>query len=393
MIPVNTPDLTGNEAKYLQKCIETGWISSDGPFVKQFEKNFSAYLEVGHGIAVCNGTAALETALFASGVGEGDVVIMPTFTIISSAIATIRLGAHPALVDIDPETWCMDIDHLKAVIDTEIKKNGSRLTAIMPVHIYGHPVDMDPVLEISKKYGLAIIEDAAEVHGAEYLTKFLASEDQKIKGVWKKCGSMGHVAAFSFYANKIITTGEGGMVVTDDPEMADRAQSYRNLYFKPERRFYHTDIGYNFRMTNLQAALGLAQLERIEDFIEKKRRLGKYYRQRLEEIPGVRFQLEKPWARSVYWMCSIMLENEIGLTAEDMIEGLKAKGIGSRPFFLGLHEQPVFKDMGLFKGEQYPVAERAHRQGLYLPSGLTLTEESVDQVCSAVKDIIQKERR
>jgi perosamine synthetase len=244
----------------------------------------------------------------------------------------------------------------------------------MPVHIYGHPVDMDPIMKLALKYNLIVIEDAAEVHGAEY------------KG--KKCGSIGHIAAFSFYANKIITTGEGGMVVTKDSVIAERAASYRNLCFRSEKRFFHTEIGYNFRMTNLQAAIGVAQMERIEEFVEKKRYLGAYYREKLSEIPGICFQIEKPWAKSVYWMYAIELDEKTGFTAEEMIMRLKMKGIETRPFFFGLHKQPVFHDMGLFEGEQYPVSERAYRQGLYLPSGLTLTEKQIDKVCQGIKDIL-----
>ncbi|HQD27466.1 MAG TPA: DegT/DnrJ/EryC1/StrS family aminotransferase, partial [Methanoculleus thermophilus] len=250
MIPVNEPLFDGNEKKYLNQCIEEGWISSEGPFVKEFEEKFSSYLGSRYGIAVCNGTAALETALFAAGITKGDEVIMPTFTIISCASAAIRLGAKPVLVDSEPETWNMDITQIEGKITDRTK-------AIMPVHIYGHPVDMDPVMELAEKYDLKVIEDAAEVHGALY------------KG--KKAGSIGDVGSFSFYANKIITTGEGGMVVTDDEMTAERARGYRNLCFKPERRFYHTELGENFRMTNLQAAVGVAQLEQIDRFIEIKR--------------------------------------------------------------------------------------------------------------------------
>ena len=253
----------------------------------------------------------------------------------------------------------------------------------MPVHIYGHPVDMDPVFELAEKYDLKIVEDAAEVHGAEYFSKIKGNK-------WLKCGSMGNAAAFSFYANKIITTGEGGMVVTDDPDIAERAASYRNLCFKPEKRFYHTELGYNFRMSNLQAAIGVAQLERVEEFITIKRTLGEYYRQKLSNIPGVRFQIEKPFARSVYWMYSIELDEATGIDAEMMMEKLKDEGIGTRPFFMGLHTQPVLNEMGLFIGEKYATTERAYRQGLYLPSGLTLTRSQIDLVCNAVEDIIKK---
>lgn len=376
MIPVNEPLLNGREKELLAQCIDTGWISSDGPFVKEFEDEFSKYIGVQHGIAVCNGTAALEAALYGIGMKKGDEVIMPSFTIISCAIAALRLGAKPVLVDIDPETWNMDTSQIGSKITSKTK-------AIMPVHIYGHPVDMDPVFEIAEKHDLKIVEDAAEVHGAQYLSKVRGNK-------WFKCGSMGDAAAFSFYANKIITTGEGGMVVTDDHQIAERAASYRNLCFKPEKRFYHTELGYNFRMTNLQAAIGVAQLERVEEFISIKRSLGEYYRKRLSTILGVRFQVEKPYARSVYWMYSIELDGYFGVDAQMMMARLKEKGIGTRPFFMGLHAQPVLREMGLFKDEVYPNTEKAYKQGLYLPSGMTLTRSQIDMVCNAIEEIMRK---
>lgn len=376
MIPVNEPLLNGREKELLGQCIDTGWISSDGPFVKEFEEKFSKYIGVQHGVAVCNGTAALEAALYGIRIKKGDEVIMPSFTIISCAIAALRLGANPVLVDIDPETWNMDVSQIESKITSKTK-------AIMPVHIYGHPVDMDPVFKIVQKHDLKIVEDAAEVHGAQYFSKVRGNK-------WLKCGSMGDVAAFSFYANKIITTGEGGMVVTDDPQIAWRAASYRNLCFKPEKRFYHTELGYNFRMTNLQAAIGIAQLERVEEFISIKRSLGKYYRKRLSTIPGVRFQVEKPYARSVYWMYSIELDESFGVDAETMMTGLRDRGIDTRPFFMGLHAQPVLREMGLFRREKYLNTDIAYKQGLYLPSGLTLTEQQIEVVCNAVEQIMKE---
>jgi len=377
-IPVCQPSLGGREIEYATEAIRAGWISSDGPFVKEFEKKFSKYMGVKHGVAVCNGTAALETALYGIKIKKGDEIIMPSFTIISCAIAAIRLGAKPVLVDIDPETWNMDVSQIESKITNKTK-------AIMPVHIYGHPVDMDPLFKLAEKYGLKIIEDAAEAHGAEYFSRIKGNK-------WFKCGNMGNIAAFSFYANKIITTGEGGMVVTDDPVIAERAASYRNLCFKPEKRFYHTELGYNFRMTNLQAAIGVAQLERIEEFIAIKRSLGEYYRHRLSGIAGVCFQVEKPYAKSVYWMYSIELKESSGIDAETMMTELNNKGIGTRPFFMGLHKQPVLRELGLFKGEKYPNTERAYKQGLYLPSGLTLTKSQIDVVCDEIKEIIRKSR-
>ena len=367
MIPVNEPLLNGREKELLMECLDTGWISSDGPFVAEFESRFASYIGADHGVAVCNGTAALETTLFAAGIGKGDEVIMPSFTIISCALAAIRLGAVPVLVDAEPETWNMDVSQIEARITP-------RTRAIMPVHIYGHPVDMDPLLTIARKHGLMVVEDAAEVHGAEYNGR--------------KCGSIGNVSSFSFYANKIVTTGEGGMVLTSDPRMAERARSYRNLCFRPEKRFYHTELGYNFRMTNLQAALGIAQIERIDEFIGIKRRLGGYYREQLSKLDGIKCQIEKPWAKTVYWMYCIELDAKLGLTAANMMTRLGQRGIGTRPFFLGLHEQPVLHDLDLFKGERYPVTERIARQGFYLPSGLTLTERQVDEVVDAVKKVL-----
>lgn len=369
MLPVNRPLLNGREKELLIECIETGWISSDGPFLSEFESKFSSYLGVDFGIAVCNGTAALETALFAVGIGKGDEIIMPSFTIISCALVAVRLGGIPVLVDVEPETWNMDISQIESRITPRTK-------AIMAVHIYGHPVDMDPLLDIARRYNLIVIEDAAEAHGAEY------------KG--RKCGSIGSIGCFSFYANKIITTGEGGMVVTSNAEMAARARSYRNLCFQPKRRFLHDELGHNYRMTNLQAALGVAQMERIEEFVQIKRKLGSYYCERLRLIKGIKCQIEKPWAKSVYWMYCIELDWAFGLGADQMIVALDEKGIDSRPFFLGLHEQPALNKLGLFKEEHYPVTERIARQGLYLPSSLTLTEREIDQVISALTLIIDE---
>jgi perosamine synthetase len=373
VIPVSEPLLDGREKELLARCIDTGWISSEGPFVTEFERGFSDYIGTDFGIAVCSGTAALETALYALGIGKDDEIIMPSFTIISCALAALRLGAKPVLVDIDPETWNMDVNSVESKITQKTR-------AIMPVHIYGHPVDMDPLFDISSRYGLRIVEDAAEAHGAEY---FSQSKDR-----WIKCGNMSDAACFSFYANKIITTGEGGMVLTNDQTVADRAASYRDLCFKPSKRFYHTELCYNFRMSNLQAALGVAQLERIEEFVSIKRMLGQYYREKLQDVPYVRFQVEKPFARTVHWMYAIELDEESEIDAERMIGLLKERHIGARPFFIGLHAQPVFSRMGLFRGGAYPNTDRAHERGLYLPSGLALTTEQIDTVCDALQDIM-----
>ncbi len=368
MIPVNEPVLDGREKELLIECIDSGWISSDGPFVERFEREFAAYLGVESAISVASGTAALETALFSAGISQGDEIIMPSFTIISCALAAIRFGAVPVLVDVEPETWNMN----PADIESRIT---SRTKMIMAVHMYGHPVDMNPILDIADRHGLTVLEDAAQVHGAEY-------ED-------RKCGSLGHIAAFSFYANKIITTGEGGMVVTSDPEMAHRARSYRNLCFDPERRFWHEELGANYRMTNLQAAVGIAQLERIDEFVDRKRELGRYYHQHLASVGGIRTQVEKPWARMVYWMYCIEIDEGTGITAAQMVNELRKREIGSRPFFTGLHEQPALLRLGLFEESSFPVTERIARQGLYLPSGLSLEEGQIDGIVDVVAGIIR----
>jgi perosamine synthetase len=367
MLPVNQPLLDGREKELLIECIESGWISSDGPHIKKFEDGFAQFIGVTHGVALSNGTAALEAALFAIDLKEGDEVIMPSFTIISCAIAALRFGAKPVLVDIEPVTWNIDVDLIKSKITPRTK-------AIMAVHMYGHPCDLDPILALAKRHNLKVIEDSSQVHGALY------------KG--KLCGSIGHISTFSFYANKILTTGEGGMVMTSDDHLADRARSYRNLCFRPERRFYHTEIGNNLRMTNMQAALGVAQLERIDEFVELKRINGSRYRELLDQIPGVKTQLEMPWAKMVYWMYCIELDESTGCDANKMMTELSARGVGTRPFFLGLHEQPILLARGWYELEHYPVTERAARQGLYLPSSLNLTESEIVYVADQVSDIL-----
>lgn len=367
-IPVNTPRLDGNEEKYLAECIRSGWISSEGPAIKEFEQKFAAQIGRRFGIAVSNGTAALEIAVRALNLGPGDEIILPTFTIISCAAAVVKEGAIPVVVDSDANTWNMDVSHLKEKITSQTK-------AIMPVHIYGLPVDMDPVVELARKYNLKIIEDAAEAHGQTY------------KG--KACGTFGDVSIFSFYPNKLITTGEGGMLVTDDEELAERCRSLRNLCFQPQRRFVHEELGWNYRMTNLQAALGLAQLEQWDDFILQKRKMGRLYTKLLKDVAGIQLPLEKTdYAENLYWVYGLVLDEKFG-DAEAMMSRLKDLGIGTRPFFWPMHKQPVFQRMGLFKDESCPVAERIAKQGFYLPSGLGLTEDQIVYVADSLKKMLK----
>lgn len=369
MIPVNTPLLNDNTFKYVQECLQTGWISSEGKYLKEFEDKWATYCGMPHGVAVTNGTTALEIAVACLNLEPGMEIIMPTFTIISCALAVIRAGAIPVLVDSDPSTWCMDVRQVANKI-TPLTK------AIMPVHMYGHPVDMDPLLKLAEKYDLTIIEDAAEAHGAEY------------KG--RKAGGIGDLSCFSFYANKIITTGEGGMVLARSPQHSDRLRSLRNLCFRDDRRFLHTELGSNYRLTNLQAAVGLSQVEKIEEHVNRKRWIGKTYTERLSSLSQITLPVEEPWAKSVYWMYGLVLSDDVKCDADRLAHLLKIEGVETRPFFVGMHEQPVLQKRGLFKSEKYPVADRLSRQGLYLPSGLGLTEEQIDFVCDAALRVIHK---
>jgi len=400
MIPVNEPLLRDKELEYITECIKTGWISSQGRFIEEFEERFSEYIGMEHGVAVSNGTVALQLALKALNLKPGSEVIIPTFTIISCALACIYNDLKPVLVDSEPDTWNMNVSQIE-------KKINPKTRAIMPVHIYGHPVDMDPVTEIAQKYNLYIIEDAAEAHGAEYRGQKAGgsrqeavgrekrkegrgqkTEDRGQKIEWEKVGSFGDISCFSFYANKIITTGEGGMVLTNDDELADSLKRLRNLSFLPEKRFYHQELGFNFRLTNLQAAIGVAQMERIDEHIEIKRKNAKLYTQLLADIPYIQLPIEKEWAKNVYWMYGIVIDESIGMNGEQFTKRLAEEGITTRPFFYPMHQQPVFKSMGLYKNENYPVAERIARQGLYLPSGLTLTEEQIEKIAATVKAVI-----
>jgi perosamine synthetase len=363
-IPVNTPILSGNELEYVKNCIETGWISSEGPYINEFEDKFSQYIGVRNGIAVSNGTAALDIAIAALNIGPGDEVILPTFTIISPILQVIRSGATPVLVDSDPITWNMNVNEVISKITLKTK-------AIIVVHIYGLPVDIDPILEVCREKGIYLIEDAAEMHGQTY------------KG--KMVGSFGDISTFSFYPNKHITTGEGGMLLTNNQDIAERCKKLRNLAFEPSKpRFVHYELGWNYRMTNLQAALGLAQLERIDFHIEKKRNIGTAYQNGLNGVRGFQLPLASTdYAENIYWI--------FGLIAESIelknytIEKLTKLQIGTRPFFWCMHEQPVFQNMGLFKGEKYPIAENMARCGFYLPSGLGLSELEIKEVIANFK--------
>lgn len=369
-VPVNIPLLCGNEKKYLDECIDSGWISSEGPFIDQFESRFSHYIGRLYGIAVSSGTAALDIAVKAIGIQPGDEVIMPTFTIISPALSLIKAGAIPVFADSDPATWNVDVTRLEALITP-------RTRAILVVHIYGLPANMEVIAGLAKKYKLSIIEDAAQMHG------------QTCHG--KKCGSFGDISIFSFYPNKHITTGEGGMILCDSPELAQRCRKLRNLGFEPDRpRFVHYEAGWNYRMTNMQAAVGVAQLEQIDQFLERKRLMGAFYQNELGFLKDHGYQLpllSTDYADNIYWV--------FGLLAPDpeeksrLIRFLNGKLIGNRPFFWCMHEQPVFQNEPFYLRPSFPVAEKMARCGFYIPSGLGLTERSLTHVARTMKSFYE----
>jgi perosamine synthetase len=366
-VPVNEPVITAEAKKYVAEAMESGWISSAGKYIAQFEEKFAAFLGVKHAVTTTSGTTALHLSLASIGIQAGDEVIVPDFTMIGSVDPILYLGAKPVFVDAEIETYNIDVRQIE-------KKITAKTKAIMPVHIYGHSCDMDPILAIAKKHSLLVIEDAAEAHGATY------------KG--KMCGSMGTVSAFSFYGNKIITTGEGGMVVTDDDAIAAMARNLKDLAHSPTKRFWHERVGFNYRMTNLQAACGLGQLEHIEEFLAKKRWMAAEYAKRLGDVPGLRLPATKPWAENVYWMYAVLLDNDFPLSKDEFRSRLKDKGVDTRDFFYSVAAQPLVRGV-VPHNEWFPVTETLAKHGLYLPSGLALTEGQIEYVCNMVKEVLQ----
>jgi perosamine synthetase len=368
MIPVCQPLVTARDIELVNEALTSGWISSAGKYLDLFEERWAEYCGMTFGIAVSNGSTALDIAVELLSLDPGDEVLMPAFTIISPAQSVIRAGGVPVLVDSDPVTWQMDVGQIEARLT-------SRTRAVLVVHIYGHPADMDPIMALAEKHGLTVIEDAAEAHGAEY------------RG--RRCGGIGHISTFSFYANKLVTTGEGGMVLVRRREDAERARALRNLCFEPGRRFFHESLGYNYRMTNVQAALGVGQIERIRETVARKRAIARGYNEAFSDLPAVRIQPEMPWAKHVYWVYGLLLEDARERDASDAQMRLRALGIETRPFFLGMHEQPVFRNMGLFRTDSHPVAERLARRGFYIPNGLTLSPAEMDQVIAGVREVLR----
>tara|TARA_B100000579_G_scaffold297673_1_gene247714 strand:- start:13076 stop:14200 length:1125 start_codon:yes stop_codon:yes gene_type:complete len=367
-VPVNEPVIGKREKELVLECLETGWISSEGPFVNKFEQDFSKRVKRKHGIACSNGTCALELAIKALGIGEGDEVILPSFTIISCAAAIVRAGAVPIVVDCDLRHWNMNPDEILNSIT-------SRTAAIMIVHIYGLPVDIDPILKIAEKFKLFVIEDSAEIIGGKYKNQ--------------PCGSFGDISTFSFYPNKHITTGEGGMVVTNDSDIASRCRSLRNLCFQPNKRFVHEELGWNYRMTNIQAALGIAQLEKLDESLEKKIWIGKKYLEFLKEVKTIQLPVEElSYAKNIFWVFGLVIKNDLHNT-KNIINNLRKMGIGTRPFFHPIHKQPVFIKKGLFKNVKKPNSELIGLNGFYIPSGLKINLEQIEYVANTLKEMLK----
>lgn len=366
MIPVNEPILSPNATTYVMDCMKSGWISSAGSYISRFEESFAAYVGVAHAVTTTSGTTALHLAVASLGIGPTDEVIMPDLTIISCPLSVLYTGATPVFVDVDPVTFTID----PARIEEKITK---RTSAIMVVHLYGHPCDMDPIMALAKKYKLAVIEDAAEAHGAVY------------KG--KKVGSIGSIGIFSFYANKIVTSGEGGMVVTNDTRLAKRARLLKDLAHSPRRRFWHEHIGYNYRMTNLSAAIGLAQLESIDTYIEKKKWMAREYAKELHNVPFLTLPPHESWAQSVYWMYALTLTRDAPVSKNEVRNRLKDRGIDTRDFFFPLHTQPILRQF-VRKNDRFPVSTGASANGFYVPSGLAITKKQIHTVAQTLQNVL-----
>lgn len=361
-VPVAEPQFGESELRYVSDCILTGWVSSSGKYVKRFEDDFSQFCTTKYAASSSNGTTALHLCLLALGIGPGDEVLVPSLTFIATANAVTYTGAKPVFIDSEYKTWNIDPSKLEEAINHRTK-------AIIPVHLYGHPADMEPILAIAKRHNLAVVEDAAEAHGALY------------KG--EKVGSIGDLGMFSFYGNKIITTGEGGMIVSDNHDLIDRIRLIRDHGMDPENRYRHNVLGYNYRLTNIQAALGVAQMERIDKIIEKKRENAALYNKALENIKGVTLPPEAPWARNIFWLYSILVDDDIfGQTAKQLGEKLRDKGIDTRPLFPPVHLQPIYNTE-----QTLPVCEKISERGISLPSSVNLSEREINLIVKEIKNI------
>lgn len=361
-IPVAEPDIGEDELKNVIEAVKSGWVSSKGPFIEEFEEKFSCYIGVKYGVATSNGTASLHLALMALEIGNKDDVIIPTLTFASVANAVLYTGAKPVFVDSHPDYWCIDPNELEEKITKKTK-------VIISVHLYGHPCDMDPIMKISRDHNLFMIEDCAEAHGAEY------------KG--RKVGTIGSIACFSFYGNKIITTGEGGMCLTDDEHLAQKMRLLRDHGMNAEKKYWHDVVGFNYRMTNIQAALGVAQLENIDRFIQRKREIAELYGKHIKNVPGISTHPQMPWAKNVYWLYSVLIDNKhYGISRDELTSKLAENGVETRPFFNPIHIMPPYKKYA--ENCKFPSAERLSSRGMNLPSSVKLTEKEIQEITQLI---------
>jgi perosamine synthetase len=364
-IPVSAPAFHGKEREYLLDSFDSTWISSNGPYLQKFEEAFASFCHARHAISCSNGTVALHLSLLGAGVGPGDEVIVPDITFIATGNAAVYCGAKPVFADVDPATWNLDPEAVKKAI-------GPRTKAIIAVHLYGHPADLEPLSAIAREHGLALIEDAAEAHGAEY------------KG--RRVGAIGDIGTFSFYGNKIVTTGEGGMVVTNNDDLAVKIFQMKGQGQDFKKRYWFPILGYNYRLTNMQAAIGLAQLECIDWHLGERRRVANSYLRLLKDCPFITLPVEKPWAKHAYWMFGVMLNRNARCHRDTVMKRLEEMGIETRPFFYPLHTQPVYKD--LKSKNDCPVADLVASSGLCLPTWAGLGEEQIAEVSSTLKKIL-----
>ena len=368
-LPVAAPVIGDFEIECVTDAIRSGWVSSIGPYLDKFESGFAEYIGVKHAVAVSNGTTALHLALHALGIGPGDEVIIPDLTFAATAHAVLQTGATPVLVDVESDTWCMDPRAVERALSEKTR-------ALMPVHLFGHPADMEALNDIAAAHKLFVIEDAAEAHGAE------------VDG--RKAGSLGNVGTFSFYGNKVITTGEGGMLTTDDDDLAARLRFLKDHGMSTERRYFHTELAFNYRMTNLQAALGFAQLSQIENFVEKKRSIFNWYKRGLSDLGGISLNVEREGYRNIFWMTNIVLDPESPLSRETLCAELRQEGIDSRPFFVPMSELPHlagFRQAGT-QNNGLSVSAQISKQGFSLPSGCQLSEEQVGRIVETVRKLV-----
>jgi len=361
-LPVSEPSITKKEIAYVTDAVKSGWVSSLGRYINEFEEGFAKYIGTKYALTTCNGTVALHLAMASLKLKAGDEIIVPDLTFIATANAVTYLGAKAVMVDVQENTWCIDPVAVKKAITSKTK-------AIVPVHLYGHPAQMDAILEIAKKYGLFVIEDAAESHGAFYKSQ--------------KVGAIGDCGVFSFYGNKIITTGEGGMITTNSVELYERAKFLRDHAMSSTKRYWHTEVGFNYRITNLQAAMGLAQLERIDSLIEKKRKVFSWYKQFLKGVSGISLNEQQPWGQSVYWMMCVVLDRKVGHFREKIMKRLKEQGIDSRPFFYPITQMEMYASK-----RSNPISYDISYRGFNLPSSTCLSQNDVKRVCRELKQIL-----